>query len=275
MLTTFRKLWLGGLAGRLAGVRVVARVGLETDTPRNAKYRFVLRRWIDAVVLNAEAMCAAFRSRLPPDGPAVEVIRTGLAPLPGGDGAALRAECGIPGDAPVVGAVARLAGQKRLDRLLQAARALPASTHVVVAGDGPERPALEALVRELGLEGRVHLLGHRDDVASVLAALDVFVVASDREGSSNAMLEALWAGVPVVSTAVSGAREALEPLADGRVPGRVVGFGVEEVGRALRELLTDTAAHERASAAARVRARQRFEEERMLDAWERVLGDDT
>jgi len=270
LLTTYRKLWLGALAGRLAGVRVVARVGLETDTPRNAKYRLVLKRWVDVVVLNAAAMRDAFETL--PRGPAVEIIPTGIEPLRPGDGSGLRRALDIPADAFVAGTVARLAEQKRLDRLLGAAAALTPDIHVLVAGDGPERDALDALARELGLADRVHLPGHREDVASVLAALDVFVVSSDREGLSNAMLEALWAGVPVVSTPVSGARDALEPLADGRRPGRVVTFEAGAIADAVAELRADPGLQAEMGAAARERARERFGEERMLDAWETLLG---
>ena len=83
------------------------------------------------------------------------------------------------------------------------------------------------------------LLGHRIDVGDVLAALDLFVVCSDQEGMANAMLEAMAAGVPVVSTPVSGAQEALRPLADGRQPGRVLAlYAYNEMTGTVRDLLS-------------------------------------
>lgn len=271
LLTTFRKLWLGALAARLARVpRVVARVGLETDTPRTFKYRFVLDRWVDAVVLNAASMRERFEADLTGDGPPVVTIPTGIRmPDPPTEHGALRRSLGIPEGGPVVGTVARLADQKRIDRLLRVTRRLPEPVHLVVAGDGPEGHGLRELAGKLGLGGRVHWLGHREDVGTVLDALDVFVVTSDREGLSNAMLEALWAGVPVVSTPVSGAAEALEGPDP---PGRVVDFEEEGIARAVVELLDDSGLRARASAAARRRAEERFDAERMLDAWEGVLG---
>jgi len=271
LIATFRKLWLGALAGRWAGVpRVVARIGLETDTPRSFKYRFVLDRWIDAAVLNAESMRTRFRSGLNGNRPELVTIRTGMPPLPAPtEPGTVRRSLGIPRDAKVVGTVARIVEQKRLDRLLRVASLLPASVHVVVGGSGPDLDSLRDLGTELRLEDRVHWLGHRDDVEAVLDALDVFVLTSDCEGLSNAMIEALWAGVPVVSTRVSGSVEALEGP---EAPGLVVGFRDEEIAAAVAALLEDRALRERASRAARRRAEERFGEEAMLAAWERVLS---
>ena len=252
--------------------RVVVRVGLETDTPRRAKYRFALRRWVHAVVVNATRIRAAFDA-LPGLGPErVFVIHNGVvAPERRMEPGALRAQLGIAPGAPVVGAVARLAPQKRIDRLLRAVAALPADVHCILAGDGEERASLAALADELGIAGRVHLLGHRDDTGDVLDALNLFVVSSDREGLSNAMLEALAAGVPVVSTPVSGADDALEPFAAGIAPGIIVGPSGDDLAGVLRRLLADAGLRGRMGEAGRRRAAERFSFEGMLDRWEAVL----
>jgi len=274
LLGTFRKLWLGALGARLARApRVVVRVGLSTDVPRSWKYRVALR-WVDVVVLNAEAMRAAFLCRAPGLDPGrVVTIHNGVVPpARPADPHALRRAAGVPEGARVVGAVARLVSQKRLDRLVRALALLPADVHALVAGGGEERGALEALAASLGVADRFHLLGPREDVGAVLAALDVFVVCSDREGLSNAMLEALAAGVPVVSTAVSGAAEALAPDAGGLAPGVVVGFDPAELAAAVGALLADPARRLAMGRAAARRARERFDFERMLDAWEAVLA---
>ncbi|HEU0054744.1 MAG TPA: glycosyltransferase, partial [Longimicrobium sp.] len=141
-----------------------------------------------------------------------------------------------------------------------------------LAGDGEEREALESLARELGVAERAHFLGYRDDTGDVLDALDTFVVCSNREGLSNAMLEALAAGVPVVSTPVSGSDDALSPFPDGRAPGMIVGFEAEEIAAALRDLLADRERLREMGDAARERAATSFSVDGMLDAWEAVLA---
>jgi glycosyltransferase involved in cell wall biosynthesis len=272
---TFKKMWLAGLAGRLAGVpRVVARIGLETDVPRSAKYRMVLRRWIHHVVVNAAGIAPAYAALPGWSDARVTVIHNGVhlpprTDTPGG----VRRALGIPAAAPVVGAVARLSRQKRFDRLLEAMAALPGDVHCVLAGDGPRRERLQARAAELGLADRVHFLGHRGDTHDVLDALDVYVVSSDTEGMSNAMLEALAAGVPVVSTPVSGAAEALDAAPGGDAPGVVLpDFEAATLAAALRDLAGDAGRRMRMAEAARARHRERFSFEGMIDTWERVLG---
>jgi glycosyltransferase involved in cell wall biosynthesis len=102
--------------------------------------------------------------------------------------------------------------------------------------------------------------------------IDIFVVSSDREGLSNSMLEALAAGVPVISTPVSGAEDALEPFPDGTTPGEIAGFSEDEIAAALRRLLADPARRETMSDAATRRASERFSMDAMLARWEALLA---
>lgn len=274
LLTTFKKVTLAAPGARLAGVPfIVQRIGLEGDNPgRGARYRLALRRYVDAIVVNAETMRAAFldpSAGLEPTR-VVTVLGGVRAPERTGEPGAVRRTLGIGEDAVVIGAVARLARQKRFDRLVRALATLPDRVHCVIAGDGEERDALARLAGELGVAGRVHLLGFRRDVGDVLDALDVFVVSSEREGLANAMLEAMAAGVPVVSTAVSGATEALAPESEAPA-GLVVGFDEGALAAALRRLVDDEAVRGEMAGAARDRARRAFGWDAFLDRWERLL----
>ena len=271
---TYKKLFLASLGARMARVpRVVARIGLESDTPRSWKYRVALRRWTDGIAVNARRIVAPFATL---DGFAAErvaLIHNGVSiPEARERGSALRSELGIAPDCVVVGTIARLAIQKRIDRLLEVAALLPDNVHVVVAGDGTRREDLEQLSAQRGLTGRVHFLGHRDDKEAVFDVLDLFVITSDTEGLSNAMLEAMARGIPVVSTPVSGAAEALLADESGPATGIVTEFEADTIAAAIVPLIGDPEQRAALGAAARERAKRLFSIETMLDKWEAFLA---
>jgi glycosyltransferase involved in cell wall biosynthesis len=146
----------------------------------------------------------------------IRVVPNGIPPLPEPSGADLRAELGISADAQVLGAVAVLREQKRLDVLIEAlgllVQRLP-DPHLVVAGDDARignRPRLEQLIAERGLGERVHLIGRRSDVADVLAAFDVACLSSDYEGMPLSVMEYMAAGKPIVATRVGGVPEIVD-----------------------------------------------------------------
>ena len=110
---------------------------------------------------------------------------------------------------PLVVAVGRLVAAKRFDRFLAAMARVGASVpgvRVVIIGEGPERARLEAETERLGLGNRVRFLGLRRDVPALLRQADLFVLSSDHEGFPNVLLEAMAAGLAVVSTPAGDAR---------------------------------------------------------------------
>ena len=251
---------------------VVARIGLSSDTPRNFKYRFVLTHWVNHVVFVAEAMRKSHSESIPDLGPQLTTIYKGIPPLgPRLTKGAARCALGVPGGVPLLGSVSRLVSQKRVGRLLEAMMFLREDTHLAIAGDGPLRGALGQRARQLGLRQRVHFLGHQSNIATLIDAVDALVITSDREGMSGAMLEAMSRGVPVISTDVSGAREALEPETNGPAPGLVTGFAPPEIASALNSVLYDRQVLGDMGQAAKERSRERFSYESMLDGWEAVL----
>jgi glycosyltransferase involved in cell wall biosynthesis len=92
-----------------------------------------------------------------------------------------------------------------LERLLDDLN--PAQREAVIAGDGPERAMLEALIQDLGLRDAVELVGELDDIPSLLAESDCFVLSSTSEGMPISILEAMAAGLPVVASDVGGVHE--------------------------------------------------------------------
>ncbi len=135
--------------------------------------------------------------------------------------------------------VCRLIDQKGVAYGLRAfARIAPqfAAAHLVIAGDGSRRRALEAEAKALGVTDRVHFLGWRDDAAQVLAALDVLLMPSLWEGFGLVMLEAMAQTVPIIGSAVSAIPEV---VIDGETGLLVPPRDVAGLANALTTLLTD------------------------------------
>jgi glycosyltransferase involved in cell wall biosynthesis len=177
----------------------------------------------------------------------------------------LRRELGLGETTPLVGIVARLVPIKAHETFLEAARAIapvrPDATFLVV-GDGERRAALETLARELGLGARVRFLGWRADLDRLYADLDVVVLTSKNEGSPVALIEAMAAGRPVVSTRAGGVEDV---VTDGET-GLLVPVGdAGAVARAVLHLLEDPHDAARLGAAARAAVVPRFSSGRLVD----------
>lgn len=177
-----------------------------------------------------------------------------------GDGRALVLTC------------ARLDAQKGLRTLLQAAVEFPDTTFAL-AGEGPERAALEAYAGELGVAGRVRFLGHRDDIPELLAACDVFALPSLYEGSPVSVLEAMAAGRAVVSSDIGGTNEVVE---NGRTGVLVAPRDPAALAGALRRVLDEPALRDRLAEQGYARVTREFTAQAMADrvtgVYERVLA---
>jgi glycosyltransferase involved in cell wall biosynthesis len=143
----------------------------------------------------------------------LRVIPNAYIPRPTDAGRDLRRELGIAPHVPVIGTAAVMRPQKALHVLLDAfalvRRALP-DAHLLLAGHGALREALERQTAELGLTDRVHFLGYWQDLGVLLGAVDVAAMSSDFEGTPLFAIECMAHGTPLVSTAVGGIHEVLE-----------------------------------------------------------------
>lgn len=190
----------------------------------------------------------------------IEVVHNGIPlPAPGPPPGGL-------GRPPVIGCVARYEDQKGIDRLIRALVEIP-EARLLLVGDGSRRDDLVRLAAELGVDDRVEVGPWRDDARSLIAAFDVFALASVDESFPLTIVEAMLAGTPVVATDVGSVREA---VVDGET-GRLVRSG-DHAGlvAAIRGLLDDRAEAERLAAAAQALAEEHFTATAMADGYERV-----
>lgn len=187
-----------------------------------------------------------------------------------------RERLGIPSDSMVVITVAVFRRQKRLDLWLTAASQIvqqAPNSHFIIVGDGPLRAEVESLRDSLGLGDRVHLTGLQENVKPFLAAADLFMLTSDFEGLPLAVIEAMAAGLPVVSTRAGGVPDLVGEPAHGpdcAVPG---GLLVEQGDvtacvAAICGLLDDRVRREALGEAACARVRREFSVERMVREYE-------
>jgi glycosyltransferase involved in cell wall biosynthesis len=201
-------------AARLARVPIVVS-GIRV-AERDRRWRLWLERWTRKLVVHhvcvsqAVADFAVEEMRLSPD--VVSVIPNGvdvdcLSSAQPADLAAL----GIPSSAATLLFVGRLHPQKGLPFLLEAVRQLVMEDgrdiQLIVVGEGPESSTSKELAEMSGIGDRVHWLGRRDDVPSLMKAATLLVSPSLWEGMPNVVLEAMAAGLPVVATAVEGTTE--------------------------------------------------------------------
>lgn len=132
---------------------------------------------------------------------------------PGNSRENLRTLWGIPADAVVYGSAGRLIPIKRFDLLIRAFADVASAdgrAHLVIAGEGFLYQDLMHLSNELGVGGRVHLVGYQADIAQFWPSVDVGILSSDSEGLGMALLEACASGVPCIGTRVGGIPEVIK-----------------------------------------------------------------
>jgi glycosyltransferase involved in cell wall biosynthesis len=251
------------LVGRLAGVPLLlASKRSLTGDDKRARFAWrLIARGVDTLVVNAEALRVEGEAQgLParwaciPNGVDAEWFRD----VPSVTQA--RGALGLDPRRPVVGTVGRLEPRKGHELLLEAARIILARSNglhpqFLIVGDGGLRDKLGAEATALGLGDSVHFAGTIADVRTPLAAMDIFVLPSHAEGMSNALLEAMAVGRPVVATAAGGTREVCDPDRTGVLvpPG-----DAERLATVVLELLLDRPRAGRLAEAAQRDVTERF-----------------
>lgn len=206
--------WLGSLAARLAGARLLVRTR-HLSVPLSTSPLNFVHRMADGIVTTGETIRQELisRNRLPAE--RIVSIATGVAVRRFDpqvvDASAVRRELGLAAELRIVTMVAVLRSMKRHDLFVEAARTLserfPAA-HFLIVGDGPGREGIAALIRAAGLEERITMTGYRQDVEAVMAASDVVVLTSDRnEGVPQSLSQAMAMAKPVVAAPVGSTAE--------------------------------------------------------------------
>jgi glycosyltransferase involved in cell wall biosynthesis len=178
--------------------------------------------------------------------------------------AQLEAELGIDGR-PVVTAVGRLVPQKAHARFLEAAATVGrrgVDARFLIVGGGPLRAVLEGRAGALGLSRAVRFTGTRGDARAIISCSDMLVFSSEWEGLSLAAVEALAAGVPVISTDVAGSAELLSTGA-----GLVVSREPDAIAQAIVDLIGDPGRRALMAEEGRRLHAERFSSERMVRAY--------
>jgi glycosyltransferase involved in cell wall biosynthesis len=206
--------------------------------------------------------------------PPVETLHHGLDPTAvaswvAADG--VRAELGIPEDAPMVGSIANFKAAKDHATLLAAAarvRAALPTVRFLLVGQGPLEPQLRRLANQLGLDGTVIFAGFHTDAQRLMAGLDVFTLSSTYEGLPIALIEAMALGRPAVVTSVGGVPEVVDGAQALLVPPR----DPAALADGLLRLLGDPDLRARMGAAARLRSLD-FDIRKAVGRMEQVYAD--
>lgn len=268
---------LTAFTGKLP-VRVMSRRSLnlyQRDRPVLGRLERLLHGGCSAVIGNSHAVVAELEAEgVRPE--RLRLIYNGIEVPPANrlDGSAKRAELGLSDDALVIVQVANLIPYKGHADLLEAfaklCREVDGEIVLCLAGrDDGIGAELAAKARALGIVGRVEWLGVRHDVAEILAIADIGVLSSHEEGFSNAVLEGMAAGLPMVVTRVGGNPEA---VLDGETGFVVAPHDPAGLAEALSRLSADPALRRRLGAAARERLEKHFSLGRCLEDYERLYG---
>lgn len=178
----------------------------------------------------------------------------------------------LPHDTKLMGAAGRLWPQKRFRDLIWAADLLKCirdDTHLLIMGSGPEHDQLHDFRDHVEIADRVHFLGERSDAREIISCLDVYWIASDYEGQSNAVMEAMAAGIPVVASDIPGNRD----LVVDQETGIIVPVGDRAaIAQKTETLLNEPERAREMGQAGQERIRIEFSLEKMLSRYEQYYA---
>lgn len=227
---------LAGLGARMAGTRLIVRTRHLTNRVNS----MLAYTWVPHRITTVSNHVRGYLIERGVPADRVETVYSPInLPAPGIQ-SNLRQELNLPADAIVVCCVAILRATKGHRELIEALRPLMTQrphVHLVLVGNGdPLFGQLQALIAEIGLASRIHMLGFRNDVASILAGSDIFALATQKEASGTVYVEASAAGLPVIGVDVGGVSEM---VSDGEAGILVPPGDIGKLRQALASLIDD------------------------------------
>ena len=260
--------WLGALAGKLTGTPVIRTRHLST--PVNSVLSYNLS---DRVVTVSRQVFEYLESRGVPR-KKLRLIYTGVdtRKFRPGQGIDLHRTFKIPQTHLIIGIVAVLRHAKRHIDLLKAIKPLE-NVSLLIVGSGPQEKNIRNAIAELGLEKRVVMTGHREDIERILPSLDLFVLPSRMEALGTAILEASACGVPVLGSRVGGIPEC---VLDGETGYLFETENPDDLREKLKRLTDNPSLRQTMGINARMMVEERFSVERMTrdtEALYRELAD--
>lgn len=211
---------LGGLCGFITKIPVVATLHNSSYDPRKTSKpvilleTVVLRFFTQEIIAVGSSVEQAHRSRVRKSIQIIPNAVNPIIPIEDAERARLKGKILGDGDFHVITAVGRLSPQKAYLDLLNAFAGIITEypgARLLVIGEGKERKTLENKTFDLGLVGKVFLLGERDDVSKILQFTDIFINSSHWEGLPVSILEAMSAGLPIIATKVGDIPRVIDP----------------------------------------------------------------
>jgi len=273
-------LWTANLWTRIAlfGTTVPVIVTEHSrDTWKASHYRLIdrlLSRRTKKLVAVSNDTAEFYKSDIKISSSLVCVINNGVDTkrYAAGDGAALKKQW-APNNELLLGTVGRMVPAKNHMRILDMAALLKdqlSAFKLVLVGDGELRAEIETAVQQKALQDHVIVAGARSDIPDVLAALDIFILSSDREGHPLTALEAQAAGTPVILTKAGGSADAVA-MHETQSGGMLVDKDAQALASAVIEMSKDAQLLQQMGSFAQSHALQRFDMQHMVDQYEHLF----
>ncbi len=266
--------WLVALAMQLLGrPRPIVRTRhISARVSRNAATRWLYARAAERVVTTGEALRLQLIEDVHIDPERIDSVPTGIDTtlFSPGDRAQARADLGLPSAKVLVGIVATLRSWKGHRFLVEACAASPLDVGLLIVGDGPQRGALEDLVRSRGLTQKVWMPGNQVEVLPWLRAMDIFALPSyANEGVPQSLIQAMLAGLPCVTTQVGSIGELARHEETALV---IAPSDAVSLRQAIERLASDGELRARLGSAARRHCLAHNSLEAMLDRMEKIFA---